>query len=136
MTKKLPTREEKVFDVYCEVYGTNLLVLSGFSPEKVRPYLEKKYKIKWEYGEDSLKGGAILDFPKWPYHVLWLKKGLPKVDVIPKLSHEVFHHVLTLCGEKGIPTYSKIDNLQMDEAAAYLMEFYMREILKKLKTQP
>lgn len=123
----------KTFHIYEKVYGVNLLVLYGMEREKVRSYLEKKYAVDWQYGEDCLKGGAVLSFNKWPYHVLWLSNTHPKIDVIPKISHEVLHHVLRVCADKGLPTYPEIDNLIMDEPIAYLMEFYMREILTKLK---
>lgn len=127
-------KKQKIFDIYCDVYGTNLTVLLNMKPEKVCPYLEKKYKIKWKYGDSSnLKAGGIFEFDVWPYRVLWIKNNTPKEDFIPKLAHEIFHHVLRLCVDKQIPTYPNIDNLIMDEAAAYLIEFYMREILKKSK---
>lgn len=125
-------KKPKIFSIYCDVYGTNLLVILGMKPEKVRPYIEKKYKIEWHYG-DELKGGAQFDFDKWPYHVIWLNdKCLNKSDLIPKISHEVLHLVLKIAVDKGLPTYPMIDNLIMDEPIGYLMEFYMRQILKNL----
>jgi len=121
----------KTFNVYNEVYGQNLHVILGMPIEKLRPYLEKKYKIEWDF-DDNFGAGSLLTFDKAPYTVLWLRKGLSKEDLIPKLSHEVFHFVLRLCAKANIPTYANIDNLTMDEAAAYLMEFYMREILRRV----
>ncbi len=121
---------KKPFDVYNEVYGQNLHVILDMPKEKIRPYLEKKFKVKWDYDE-TYGAGCLLTFDTAPYSVLWLRKGLPKEDFIPKLTHEVFHHVLRLCKKVNIPTYPHIDNLTMDEAAAYLMEFYVREILRK-----
>lgn len=123
-------KKTNIFDIYSETYGVNLTCIIGMKYEKIRSYLEKKYKISWDY-QDFSGAGAIFTFNKWPYHVLWLK-NLNKSDFLPKLSHEVFHHVLRVCKDKNIPTYPHIDNLVMDEAAAYLMEFYMREILKKI----
>ena len=125
--------KKKIFHVYCDVYGTNLLVMIGVKKEEVRPYLEKKFKIKWDYEE--AKNGGVAVFDKWPFHVLWIDENITKMkgELIPKLAHEVLHHVGRVCANKGIPTYPEIDNLIMDEAKCYLMEFYMREILKKLK---
>lgn len=124
--------KEKIFNIYCDVYNTNLLVIIGMDGKKVRSYIEKKYKIEWPYADD-LKGGGQFNFNKWPYHMIWLSdKCLKKDDLIPKLSHEVLHHVLRVAKDKGLPTYPEIDNLIMDEPVGYLMEFYMREILKKL----
>lgn len=125
-------KKPKTFNVFCEVYGVNLLVVLELEPEKVRPYLEKKYGVEWEYGDEVLSGGAVMDFRTWPFHVLWLRK-LPKEDFIPKLAHEVFHHVLRVCEQKQVQTIPHINGELVDEAAAYLMEFYMREILKKIK---
>lgn len=100
--------------------------------EKLRPYIEKKYKIIWPYS-DKFGAGGQFDFYKWPYHLIWIKDKTPKEDLIPKIAHEILHHVLRVAVNKGIPTYPEIDNLIMDEPIGYLMEFYMREILKKLK---
>lgn len=132
MTTKI--KNLKIFDVYCDVYGTNLLVIIGMPREKLRPFIEKKYKIDWNYTENNaeLKAGGYFEFDKWPYQVIWLRNKLPKEDLIPKISHEVLHHIGRLCVAKGIPTYPEIDNLTMDEPKCYLMEFYMREILKKI----
>lgn len=124
-------KKPKIFNVYCEVYGTNLLVIIGMDSSKIPSYIEKKYKIKWEF-ENKWGAGGQFDFDKWPYHMIWIKDNLPKVDVIPKLAHEVLHQVLRVAVAKGIPTYPNVDNLIMDEPIGYLMEFYMREILKKL----
>jgi len=125
-------KKQKIFHVFEKVYGVNLLVILGMHPSKVRSYLEKKWKVTWDYGDGPLAGGCVLDFPKPPFHVLWLNLNQPKEDIIPKIAHEVLHHVLRVCKSKGIPTYPEIDGLIMDEPAAYLMEFYMREIIKKL----
>ena len=130
------------FHVFCEVYGVNLFVVIGGTQDEMRAMLKKKFKIdpKDTYGEKTRSdlGGCVMDYDKWPYHVLWLgeKVSSDKRDFAPKLAHEVLHHTLRVCASKGIPTYPEIDNLIMDEPAAYLMEFYMREILKKLITKP
>lgn len=125
-------KKQKLFHIFDKVFGTNVLVIIGMPPEKVRPYLEKKYKINWEYGDYGLKAGAVMDFDTAPYRVLYLRK-LEKIDFIPKLAHEVFHLVLRLCANRQIPTVPEIDGNITDETAAYVMEFYMREILEKLK---
>jgi hypothetical protein len=126
-------KKVKIFNVFNEVYGKNLLVIVGMEAKKLQPYLEKKFKVNWEYEDGcTFKGGAQLDFDSWPYKVVWLSDKITKEEIVPKLSHEVFHLVLRICKDVGVPTYPNIDNLVMDEAASYLMEFYMRQILKKL----
>ncbi len=124
----------KKFHVFSELYGVNLFVLIGMPAEKVRPYLEKAFKIEWPYDDDDhLKGGALFEFDKYPYQVLWISdKANNKQDLLPKISHEIFHHVLRQCKKRNIPTYPYIDNLIMDEPAAYLMEYYTRKILEKI----
>jgi hypothetical protein len=126
----------KSFHVFCEVYGTNLFVVLGGDRPALDSLMQRNFKITVSdtYGDSESKarlGGCVMEFNKWPYHVLWLSGAITKTEILPKLSHEVFHHVLRVCRDKGIPTYPDIDNLIMDEPAAYLMEFYMREILKK-----
>lgn len=131
-------RKQKTFDVYCEVYGVNLFVVLGGSSDDLNALMKRRFKISPEkkYGDEPVSrhlGGCLMEFDKWPYQVLWLgSKCVSKKDLIPKIAHEVFHMVLRVASNKNFPTYPKIDNLIMDEPAAYLMEFYMREILKKL----
>lgn len=121
----------KTFNVYNEIYGQNLHVILGMPQDKVRSYLEKKFKIVWDYGDNKGMAGSLFEFDKAPYSVLWLKK-LPKDDFIPKLAHEIYHYVLRLSLKVGISTYPEIDGVRADEASAYLMEFYMREILRRV----
>lgn len=121
----------KPFHIFEKVYGVNLLVLIGVPKCKVQQYIEKRFKVKWDYNEPS-GAGAVYDFDEYPFHVLWVKDKLRKEDFLPKLSHEVFHHVLNVCQTKQVPTVSKENGIIADEAAAYLMEFYMREILKNM----
>jgi len=125
-------KKPKIFNVFSSTYGVNPLVISRMEKQKVRPYLKKKYKIGWEYGDGDMKAGCVMSFNTYPFHVLWLS-DLDKSDFIPKLAHEVFHHVLRVCDTRNIPTIPEINGRIVDEAAAYLMEFYMREILEKLK---
>lgn len=81
----------KPFDIYCDVYGTNL---------------------SDRYATDGKRGS--------------------KSEEIGRIVHEITHHVLRVCVAKGIPTFPEMDNLVMDEPLAYLVEFYTRNVLKKL----
>ena len=50
------------------------------------------------------------------------------------LIHEVFHLVVRICDDKGVPIKAHIETGQCgDETAAYLLEFYTNEVFKKLK---
>lgn len=123
-------KKPKIFNVYCDVYGTNLLVILGMPEDKLPKYIEKKYKVKWEYGK--LAAGGQFDFSKWPFHMIWIKDGIHKEDFIPKIAHEVLHHIICMAEAKQLPTCSRLDGVIADEPIGYLMEFYMRKILEKL----
>lgn len=132
----------KPFDIYCDVYGTNLLVLPWVSWEKFEKYLKTKCDITisdyYKQHKDNTSA-TVLEFDKYPYHVLWIsdryatdgKRG-SKSEEIGRIVHEITHHVLRVCVAKGIPTFPEMDNLVMDEPLAYLVEFYTRNVLKKL----
>jgi hypothetical protein len=133
MIRLMKGKPIKSFHVYNETYKANLFVVLGGSVHGVKRLLAKKFDItdKLEEDEDVPSGGFLLTLEVWPYAVLWISERVGPQETVAKIAHEVFHHVLRVCQQRNIPTYPSIDNFTLDEPAAYLMEFYMREILNK-----
>ncbi len=123
------------FSIYAEIYKTNLLVVGDCTPTELQKFVKRKYKVDISDidPEISLKAGAVLDLEgKWPYTVIYVRKLSRKPEDFSVLVHELFHFVLRVCADKNIPTYGEMNDKIMDEAAAYLMEFYAREAMLKL----
>lgn len=51
----------------------------------------------------------------------------------PIVLHEIFHLVTRICQDKGIPIKAYTELGCEDEPAAYLFEFFAREVLKHMR---
>lgn len=121
----------RTFHVYNKTYKANLFVVLGGDIPQVSRMLAKRFDVTDQLEDDVPSGGFLLTLEVWPYSVLWISDKVGPQETVAKIAHEVFHHVLRVCRDRNIPTYPSSENFTLDEAAAYLMEFYMREILNK-----
>lgn len=69
---------------------------------------------------------------------VWVMSLKRNAEDIATLSHELFHLVIRVMADKGVPVSERamIDETAWngDEAASYLYEFYMLECMKKVLT--
>lgn len=125
-------RKIKHFEIFNETYQVNLVVVVGGDKNDVVALMKKKYKcdIYKYYSKDfNLGAGAHFDFQgNYPYKMIWILKLTMNPQEIGALVHEISHHVSNLCDERNIKKDSEVD-----EPVAYLIEYYVREILKKVK---
>lgn len=125
MKSKLP---KKTFKVKCLTYKTEVLFVLGCShPDLVR-YL-RRYKLLIATCHDPISG-TVLTFRKPACRVVWVEDHR-RLEV---LIHEIFHLVTGILHDRGIPIIAyHPDNSNGDESAAYLLEFFVTECLRKLK---
>ena len=57
-----------------------------------------------------------------------MSKFIFNPEGVASLVHEITHHVSEMCDNRNISKKS-----DYDEPVAYLMEYYTREIIKKIK---
>lgn len=126
----------KKFTIEEDVFKTEPLVLYDCTHDQVISYLKKQYRIYLSEREQNIIiGGAatVLTFNKSPWRLMWFRKLNKSVDSLGEVSHEVFHLVVRICEDKGIPIKSNIETGECgDEAAAYMMDFFFRQIYKRL----
>lgn len=66
---------------------------------------------------------------KYFFRIVWIKE----LKNIGCLVHELFHLVIRIMADKGIPVVANIQTGECgDETAAYLLEFYLNECLNKI----
>lgn len=115
----------------CEpVFKSHTLFVFNCSWEEARVYLNKKYDLEIE--DTRCFAANCQEYDKPPYQVIWLKNLSWDKEQVSILAHELVHLSNRLCKKRNIPTYPSIDNLIMDETNAYLLEYYMLEVLNRL----
>lgn len=83
-----------------------------------------------EYGEDTI--GTVLR-SKDGFRIVWLRHMSKRTEDIACLVHEVVHLVVRILEHKGVPVKANIETGDCgDETHAYLMEFYVSEVLKRI----
>ena len=124
----------KHFEIFNETYKANLVVVIGGNKEEFVTLIKKKYDCdvykyySKDFRLDTIEG-AHFDFEQeYPYKVIWMSKFIFNPEGVASLVHEITHHVSEMCDNRNISKKS-----DYDEPVAYLMEYYTREIIKKIK---
>lgn len=116
----------KIIHIEEEVFGTNVLILGDCSVEEANKHLVK-IKNKYLIEEDENMAGRLVKQNDNVYRILFLRDL--SEENFPKLVHEIFHLVVRICDDKGVPIIPNIQTGQVgDETAAYLMEFYISKV--------
>ena len=112
------------FDVMVSIDETDDVLL-----KRLLRYGNTKKDCKGLFNMCALSRGRCHIFKDSAQTVIRLKLQPKKVDMIALISHEVFHAVSFILDRIGM----KLDLYSSDEAYAYLTEYLMLEICKKLK---
>lgn len=123
-----------------KVFKTEPQVISNCSADEFSSYVSKIVK-DFSLGDNFRGVGVVIcreNKEGTMNRFIWIHKLKRDPESIATLSHELFHLVLRVMDDKGVPVSStlKVDNTiwNGDEAASYLYEFYMHECLKKIFT--
>jgi hypothetical protein len=116
------------------VFGTDPLFIFGGSAWDLAAHLKRRFGVSYE--PEGIPSGTMLTFDKSPWRVVWVEKLPATVEDLSSLVHEMFHLVTRICGDKGVPIHHHISTGECgDEAAAYLMGFFLAACLNKLKVK-
>lgn len=120
----------KPFLITDGVFKTEVLFLIGHTAEEANRYLRKiKNKHLFDEKEKNIAGMLLKTNVDMYRIVFW-----PDGKNIYELVHELFHLVIRICEDKGVPNVPNIHTGHCgDETGAYLIEFYLKEVLKKIK---
>jgi len=118
--------KRRAFLIEESTFKTQVLIVGDCTWDEARAYVQKKYDVDAGEEEEECEG-LQTDFDKEPYRMIWLPRLKWSRHLASVLAHEVYH----LCN--GIATSRRLHTeSSSDEAVAYLIEFYMREIAKKI----
>ena len=125
---------KKKFKVEDKVFKTEVLFLCGYSHIEMANEM-KNLGVK-DFDVDFFKhaDGSQMFFREdsgvnSPFRVVWLRYFTKSPYCIGTASHEIFHLVVRICDDKGIPIDRSNNS---DETGAYLQDFYMRHFIGKL----
>lgn len=119
----------KVFIIKEEVFKTEILFVCDCDNNEFVKYFNKRFNKKIEV--DKYVIGTVIKVDNNYFRVVWSKDF--KKKNLPEIIHELFHLVVRILEDKGVPIKANIETGECgDETAAYLLEFYVEKILKKL----
>lgn len=123
----------KVFTVKEPAFKIEPLFVLGAHPDQVRAlFVRRKFKVDLgSLGErhQTPLAGSMLTFDRVPWRVVWTLK----MDIAVAL-HETFHLVTRICHDRGVPIRAYDERGDHgDETAAYLFEFFAREVVKRCR---
>jgi len=120
-----------------EIFNRDLLVLANCSVQEADKYLTKigsKHFIGDEQRARVKVAGKLIPTTADYYNCAYVAKLDKKIENQGTLIHELFHFIVRLCEDKGVPIISNIQTGEVgDETAAYLMNYYYEAIMSKVK---
>lgn len=118
------------FTVTDPIFKTQPVFILGCSAEKAEAWLKKECRVRVQI--DPGAAGMMITLRKYPWRIVWSAYHPKTPGGIATLLHELFHLVVRICGDKGIPIVHHFENGECgDEAAAYLFEFFAAECLRR-----
>lgn len=117
----------RVFVVEEPIFKTATLFVIECSFDAFKELAQRRYRQ--DVGEFVGQCGQMFTFKRPPWRCVWVNTRAP-----PIVLHEVFHLVTRICEDKGVLIKAHIESGESgDETAAYLFEFYVRELQKRLR---
>ena len=128
MDKKKSNRVRE-FIIEDRVFKTQVLFILNCSGKEFARRA-KNYGVEKEM--DEYVTGTVVDGADGNiFRIVWYEEL--SLRELGGLAHEVFHLVVRICEDKGIPIKANIEDGRCgDETAAYLLEFYMKELTKRI----
>lgn len=124
---------KKKFKVIENVFKTEVLFLCGYSHEEMYKEISKLGTVNTnvEYWQDADGSQINLYNEKdnTKVRVVWLRYFNKKPYCIGTAVHEIFHLVVRILDDKGIPL---TPNENADETGAYLQDYYTRHFIAHL----
>ncbi len=124
----------KSFRIKDPIFKTEPLFVYGCTHKQACAWLRKTYRVSLDDDTDNpITSGRMFTFDKSPWRVVFVDKLSRKPEHLGVLMHELFHLVMRICHDKGVPVVRNHPNGDSgDETAAYLFEFFATQALKKL----
>ena len=131
----------KRFIITEKTLKTEPLFIGNCTYQEMWDYLVKRFNVsrgQYPVAEDGDNTTAsVLHFNGEPYRVVWFKEMKLDTDSLGEVAHELFHLVIRICEDKGIPIIANLEDGRVaDEPPAYMIDFFMREYISRIKRKP
>lgn len=125
----------KIISFDDKLFKARVHFICNCTPEECNNYLKKKknkYLLHDNFTENMT--GTVIPANHGMYRIVYLPKFNLGQEMRATLVHELFHLVVRMCGDKGVPIISNIQTGQVgDETGAYMLEYYYNEIVEQFK---
>jgi len=126
-------RKPKHFSIREVVFKTEPLFIYDCPYKQMGQWLRKAYNVDIPK-EDGTESACVLHFDGPPYRVVWFQRLSDSLESRGEVAHELLHLVVRICRDKGIPIVANIQTGECgDESAAYLIDFFVREVYRHVK---
>lgn len=120
----------RIFTVEEPIFKTEPIFIFDCTREELEVYLKKRFRVTLDPGNEC--AGQMFTFTRPPWRVVWVQRGA--MSNLPVVVHEIFHLVTRICADKGVPIVAHHpDGMNGDETAAYLLEFFVRNVVKRIR---
>lgn len=126
----------KTFRISVPMYKCEPLFVFDCGLPELDRYLKRKFNVAapeaWK--ADPCTDGGSASYEQDPWYLVWFRKLKRNSDASGLMVHELFHLTVSICSDKGIPVSQITPTGQRgDEAAAYLIDYLMCELVKRAK---
>ena len=122
----------KLIKILNDIFKLEILVIANCSTKEANEYF-KKIKNKYFIEDDKNTVGQLVKAFHGQYRIIYLEKLNKSQRSRAELVHELFHLVIRICEDKGVPNVPNIHTGHCgDETGAYLIEFYYNKIMEKV----
>jgi len=117
-----------------KIFKTRVVVIANCNPKECNEELKGMKNKYFVEDKDSNLAGRLVQ----ANHGLWRILYMPTLNLRQEsrgvLAHELFHLVVRICEDKGVPITANIQTGQCgDETGAYMLEYYYNEIIDLYK---
>lgn len=121
---------KKSFKIVNPIFKSETLFCLGFTLKEFKKEM-KKYNYDYDISSPDIAGTTFSIRQKgFRYRVVWFEDSKDIAGIV----HEVVHLCVRICEDKGVPIKAHIETGECgDETFAYMVEFYLNEVIKKIK---
>lgn len=120
------------FRIIDPIFKTEPIFILGCSASEAQAFLLKRYRCRVPMNDGPC--GTMITHDRYPRRIVWVKHYPNSPTNLGYFLHEVFHLVVRICADRGVPIVDHIESGECgDETAAHLFEFFARECLLRIR---
>lgn len=127
----------KIIKIREDVFETEITIFYNCSYQEFSKKVKQQFNVVLNESDETItisgqcfnyfnnKSGKSLRF-------IFLEKLNKSPKFIGILTHELFHMVVRVLDDKGVPIVRNVENKSGDETGSYLLESYLVKVLNKI----